>query len=324
MFRSLLAALLVLALIPAVAAANTPAWRAAASWIARPSARPSTAHSTRPRPANTSRSSWPLPCSSPHQGRRTQPPDPRPARRPVGGRSRRGDHPGPEPRIEAALDHPGIAAARLRLVEAAHDTLTGLDDADSTVRIEDDTLVVNGADLLQAALDAVEPRFPAGRREHPDGATVDIELASSPALAATGVVLPTVDRLATILPLVAIATALLVIVIAHRRARALAVVGMAIAVAGAVCLGLVWFGGETAAAAESPVSPTLVHATYDALSADLVTQSLVLVAVGVALVLLGTVLRALTPSRRPFDDRRDPLPNPDAHRREAVAPAGPA
>ena len=52
------------------------------------------------------------------------------------------------------------------------------------------------------------------------------------------------------------------IVLAHRRVR-LAVVGLAIAVAGAVCSGLVWFGGETAAA-ESPVSPTLVRSTYDA------------------------------------------------------------
>ena len=205
---------------------------------------------------------------------------------------------GLEPRIEAALDHPRIAAARLRLVEAAHDTLVGLDDADSAVRIEDDTLVVNGADLLRAALDAVEPRFGQLGVRVPEGAAVDIELASSPGLAATGVVLPTIDRLATILPLVAIATALLVIVLAHRRARALSVVGMAIAVAGAACLGLVWFGGETAAAAESPVSPTLVRSTYDALSADLVTQSLVLIAVGVGLVLLATVVRALTPSRR--------------------------
>ena len=162
---------------------------------------------------------------------------------------------GLEPRIEAALDHPRIAAARLRLVEAAHDTLTGLDDADSTVRIEDDALVVNGADLLRAALDAVEPRFGQLGVSIPEGAAVDIELASSPGFAATGVVLPTVDRLATILPLVAIATALLVIVIAHRRARALSVVGLAIAVAGAVCLGLVWFGGETAAAASHRSAP---------------------------------------------------------------------
>ena len=62
-----------------------------------------------------------------------------------------------------------------------------------------------------------------------------------------------------------------------------------------MCLGLVWFGGETAAAAESPVSPTLVRSTYDALSADLVTQSLVLVAVGVGLVLLGTVVAGADP-----------------------------
>ena len=132
---------------------------------------------------------------------------------------------GLEPRIRAALDNPRIAAARARLVVAAHDTLIGLDDADSTVRIEDDTLVVNGADLLRAALDSVEPRFGQLGVRVPEGATVDIELASSPALAATGVVLSTVDRLATILPLVAIATALLVIVVAHRRARALAVSG---------------------------------------------------------------------------------------------------
>ena len=79
----------------------------------------------------------------------------------------------------------------------------------------------------------------------------------------------------------------------HQRA-----IGLAIAIAGAVCLGLVWFGGEFAAAAESPVSPTLVRSTYDALSANLVTQSLLLIAVGVGLVVLGTILRALTPSRR--------------------------
>ena len=110
----------------------------------------------------------------------------------------------------------------------------------------------------------------------PEGAAVDIELASSPGFAATGVVLPTIDRLATILPLVAIATALLVIVLAHRRARALAVVGLAIAVAGAICLGLVWFGGETAAAAKITGQPDPRALDVRRLSADLVTQSLVL------------------------------------------------
>jgi hypothetical protein len=299
MFRSLLAALLVLALIPAVAVANTSAW-ASRSVMDRatftetldraldaPEAREYLAKQLAAAMFDAlieadERSRLIL---APLAGQSTNAPAAAIVR-------------GLEPRIEAALDHPRIAAARLRLVEAAHDTLIGLDDAESTVRIEDDTLVVNGADLLRAALDAVEPRFGQLGVSIPEGAAVDIELASSPGLAATGVVLPTIDRLATILPLVAIATALLVIVLAHRRARALAVVGLAIAAAGAACLGLVWFGGEMAVAAESPVSPTLVRSTYDALSANLVTQSLVLVAAGVGLVLLASVVRALTPSRR--------------------------
>jgi len=298
-FRSLLAALLVLALIPAVAAAN------ASSWASRSVMDRATFTETVDQALDTPEAREYLAkqlAAAMFDALINADERARLILAPLAGQS--SDAPdaaiirGLEPRIEAALDNPRIAAARLRLVQAAHDTLVGLDDTDSTVRIEDDTLVVNGADLLRAALDAVEPRFGQLGVSVPEGAAIDIELASSPGFAAAAVVLPTIDRLATILPLVAIATALLVIVLAHRRARALAVVGMAVAVAGAVCLGLVWFGGETAAAAESPVSPTLVRSTYDALSADLVTQSLVLVAVGVGLVLLGTVVRALTPSRR--------------------------
>jgi hypothetical protein len=299
MLRSLLAALLVLALIPAVAAANASAW-ASRSVMDRatftdtvdraldaPEARDYLAEQLAAAMfdaliAADARTRLIL---APLAGQTADATDEAIVR-------------GLEPRIRAAMDNPRIAAARQRLVVAAHDTLVGLDEAESTVRIEDDTLVVNGADLLRAVLDAVEPRFGQLGVSVPVGAAVDIELASSPGLAAAGVVLPTVERLSTILPIVAIATALLVIVLAHRRARALAVVGLAITVAGAVCLGLVWFGGEFAAAAESPVSSTLVRSTYDALSADLVTQSLLLIAGGALLILFGIVVRALFPSRR--------------------------
>ena len=299
MLRSLLAALLVLALIPAVAAANASAW-ASRSVMDRatftdtvdraldaPEARDYLAEQLAAAMfdaliAADARTRLIL---APLAGQSADAPDEAIVR-------------GLEPRIRAAMDSPRIAAARQRLVVAAHDTLIGLDDAESTVRIEDDTLVVNGADLLRAVLDAVEPRFGQLGVSVPVAAAVDIELASSPGLAAAGVVLPTVERLSTILPIVALATALLVIVLAHRRARALAVVGLAITVAGAVCLGLVWFGGEFAAAAESAVSSTLVRSTYDALSADLVTQSLLLIAGGALLILFGIVVRALFPSRR--------------------------
>ena len=122
-------------------------------------------------------------------------------------------------------------------------------------------------------------------------------MASSPGLAATGQVLPTVDRLGTILPLVAIATALLVIVVAHRRGRALQVVGLAIALAGAACLGVVWLGGLAVTGADSPISPELVQATYRALSSDFVTQSMALMVGGFVLLVVGGLVSVLRGAR---------------------------
>jgi hypothetical protein len=204
---------------------------------------------------------------------------------------------GLEPRIRAALESPRFDAAREQLVIAAHRTLVGLDDPDSTVRIDGDALIVDAADLLRVLLDTIDSRIGALGIDVPDGANVDIELASSPGLAATGEVLPTVDRLGTILPLIAIATALLVIVVAHRRGRALQVVGLAITLAGAACLGVVWLGGLAAAGAESPISPELVQATYQALSSDLVTQSMALIVGGFVLLVVGGLVSVLRPGR---------------------------
>jgi hypothetical protein len=147
-------------------------------------------------------------------------------------------------------------------------------------------------------LDTIDSRIVALGVEVPEGANVEIELASSPGLAATGQVLPTVDRLGTILPLVAIATALLVVVVAHRRARALQVVGLAVALAGAACLLVVWLGGLAVASADSPISPELVQMTYRALSSDLVTQSLALVVGGVVLLVIGGVAAVVGGGRR--------------------------
>jgi hypothetical protein len=205
---------------------------------------------------------------------------------------------GLEPRIRAALESPRFDAARERLVIAAHQALVGLDDPDSTVRIEGDALIVDAADLLRVLLDTIDSRIVALGVSVPEGANVDIELASSPGLAATGQVLPTVDRLGTILPLVALATALLVVVVAHRRGRALQVVGLAITLAGAACLLVVWLGGVAVAAAESPISPQLVQSTYGALSGDLVTQSVALIVGGFVLLVVGGIVAVVGGSSR--------------------------
>jgi hypothetical protein len=205
---------------------------------------------------------------------------------------------GLEPRIRAALESPRFDSARERLVIAAHQALVGLDDPDSTVRIEGDALFVDAADLLRVLLDTIDSRIVALGVDVPEGANVDIELASSPGLAATGQVLPTVDRLGTILPLVALATALLVVVLAHRRGRALQVVGLAVTLAGAACLLVVWLGGLAVASAESPISPQLVQATYRALSSDFVTQSMALVVGGFVLLVVGGIVAVFSGGRR--------------------------
>jgi len=297
-FRSLLAALLVLALIPAVAAANATTWakrsvldqRTFTEVVDRaldsPEAEEALAEQLAPALFDTlvgadERARLVL---APIAGQSADAPDDAIIR-------------GLEPRIRAALESPRFDAAREQLVIAAHRTLVGLDDPDSTVRFDGDALIVDAADLLRVLLDTIDSRIGALGIDVPDGANVDIELASSPGLAATGRVLPTVDRLGSILPLFAIATALLVIVVAHRRGRALQVVGLAITLAGAACLGVVWLGGLAVAGAESPISPELVQATYQALSSDLVTQSMALIVGGFVLLVVGGLVSVLRGGR---------------------------
>jgi hypothetical protein len=288
MLRSLLAALLVLALIPAAAAANASTWAKRSVLdqqtftevvdraLDAPEAEEALAEQLAPILFDTAVGAderarlilGPIAGQSPNA--------------PDGDIIR-----GLEPRIRAALESPRFDAARERVVIAAHQALVGLDDPASTVRIEGDALIVDAADLLRVLLDTIDSRIVALGVSVPDGADIDIQLASSPGLAATGQVLPTVDRLGTILPLVAIATALLVVVVAHRRGRALQVVGLAITLAGVACLLVVWLGGLAVAAAESPISPQLVQSTYRALSSDLVTQSMALMVGGFVLLVVG-------------------------------------
>ena len=298
MLRSLLAALLVLALIPAVAAANASTWAKRSvldqqSFTAtvdraldEPEAEEALAEQLAPIlfDALVGASAQARLILAPIAGQSADAPDDAIIR-------------GLEPRIELALQNPRIEAARERLVIAAHGALIGLNDPDSTVRIVGDSLYVDAADLLRSILDAIEPRFGSLGISVPAGTDAEIELASS-GLEATGVVLPAIDRLGTILPLVAIATALLVVVVAHRRGRALQVVGLAVSLAGVACLLVVWLGGIAVAGSESPISPQLVQSTYKAMTGDFVTQSMALMVGGLVLLVIGALVTVLGGGRR--------------------------
>jgi len=184
-FRSLLAALLVLALIPAVAAANATTWakrsvldqRTFTEVVDRaldsPEAEEALAEQLAPALFDTL-------VGADERARLVL--------APIAGQSADASDDaiirGLEPRIRAALESPRFDAARERLVIAAHRTLVGLDDPDSTVRIDGDALIVDAADLLRVLLDTIDSRIGALGIDVPESANVDIELASSPGLAA--------------------------------------------------------------------------------------------------------------------------------------------
>jgi hypothetical protein len=205
---------------------------------------------------------------------------------------------GLEPLVADVLADPRTATARGALVLAIHDALIGaVEDPEATVRIEGDTLVLDAADLLRAVIGALQSRLGNIGVSISENTTIEIVLASSPAIASTPDGLSALERLGAVAPLVAIGIGFLVLAVARRRGAALSMVGLAVALGGVAGLVLVALGGAAVAGADTSVDPGLLTSTYGALSEELFVQSAVFVAAGGALVAVGVFLAAL-PRRR--------------------------
>jgi hypothetical protein len=203
-----------------------------------------------------------------------------------------------EPWVAEVLDDARTQGARDQLVLAIHDALVGaVEDPGATVRIEGDALVLDGADLLRAVIGALRGRLGDIGVSIPETTTIEITLAASPAIASTPDGLSALERFGVVAPLLAIAIGLLIVLVAHRRRRALGIVGLAVAAGGIAGLAVVALGGLAVAGAESPIDPGLLTSTYGALSEDLALQSAVVLAGGGALAAIGAFL-ALLPGRR--------------------------
>ena len=303
MLRSLLAAVLVLALVPATALANTSVWASRAVFdeatftetltraLDTPEAESALA-------ARLARALFDALVEADDRAPLVLGPL-------VGGALGAGDTAivdGLERRIRVALDDPLMEAARNELVNDIHAAFLGITGDNGVVRIDGDTIVVDARGLLEAILVALDPLLgPLGLRV-PAGTPREVELAASPGLGATSQGLSALERLGVILPLLAVALGLLAAVVAHRRSRALAIVGVAIALGGVAGLGLVALGGVAVGRAAPALEPALVSATYDALSADLAVQSTMLIGGGAALAVVAG-LAGLLPRRR---SRRTP------------------
>jgi hypothetical protein len=203
---------------------------------------------------------------------------------------------GLQPPIRVALDDPRTEAARRQLVLDVHEAVVE-GRSGGTVRLEGDRLVYDVRDILEAVVDALDPRLQTLAGAVVAVVRTDIELATVPGLERAGENLETLDRLAAVLVLLAVAVALLVLVLAHRRRRATVIVGIALAVAGLLGLGLVAVGRGQAAGARTSFDPALAGETWEALARGLADQSMLLIAIGLLVAGAAFVL-AMPPARR--------------------------
>ncbi len=99
------------------------------------------------------------------------------------------------------------------------------------------------------------------------------------------------QTLEVIVPLVAIAVALLIVVIAHRRERALGIVGAAVALAGLVSLAVIWLAGAyVTRIPDAKAAQTITSEVYDAFLTTLREQAMVLVVAGGVIVVVAWFL----------------------------------
>ena len=158
-----------------------------------------------------------------------------------------------------------------------------------TVRGDD---VVVDADALVARIAAVsDPRIAAEITRSGIGAGGPVVVAEVAGLSTVRRSIEVMRALQLILPLLAVAVALLVVVLAHRRIRALGIVGLAVTAAGAASLALVWLGGRyLTGLPDAPVVRRLAGDLYASLLASLVVQAAALVAVGLVIALLAWMI----------------------------------
>ena len=192
-------------------------------------------------------------------------------------------------RILEAMQDAAVEEVRDDVIASVHGQVLG------AARGEGGLVVVRGEDVVldtPRILDRIEgvadPRIAALFSNVPATLSRPIVVAQSADLVPVQRTLTTLDRLRVLLPLVAVTAALLIVLLAHRRARALRIVGFAVAIAGLLSLLVVWSAGlYVAAVPDSPLARQLTREVYGAFLDVLVAQSIVLVAVGLGVAVLG-------------------------------------
>jgi hypothetical protein len=191
-------------------------------------------------------------------------------------------------RLVTIMESDGLRVQRDALIGAAHHVL--VDGADSTgpVRIVGDNVIVDVGGVETVIATALDPTGVAAQFLQFSPAEQQVVVAQAIELDR---VTSTIRRLRTLLPILALAMAvigLLVIVFAHHRARAIGGIGAALVFAGGIGVGIAWLAGQVVGAfVHAPLVRDAVSEIVASLSGVLMTQSALLVVAGVAFMIAG-------------------------------------
>jgi hypothetical protein len=195
-------------------------------------------------------------------------------------------------RILAALDTPGVRAARDDAVEAVHAFVMGAATGENRlVKVEGSQVVLDLGPVVERVAATVDARLPAAGVSAVSADQARIVLADAPTLRTITSAIDVLETLRVVLPLLVLGVIIAILALAHRRARALGVVGVALMVAGAVSIVVAWLGsGIVADIPTDPVAGTVAKGAYDAFAEVLIIQSLLLVAIGAFVALVAWIL----------------------------------
>ncbi len=193
--------------------------------------------------------------------------------------------------LAAALDDPAVRQARDAAIAQVHAYLIGAATGTSgAVRIQGDELILDTGEITDRLAAAIDPRLTPAMVRVPEADRI-LVLAEADALETTANAVGLMQLVQILIPIVAVVAALAIVGLAHRRVRALGLVGIAVTVAGVVTLAAAWLGGATVGSASSDITVRQVTTeVYSAFTTLLVWQSAILIAGGLVLAIVAWIL----------------------------------
>ena len=203
-------------------------------------------------------------------------------------------------RIAVALDDPSVRSVRDAIISDIHAALVGSAmGASGSVRVQGDALVLDTGPFIDRLATAVDGRLTPGLIAIAP-ADRTIVLVEADAIKTSSRALSLLDLGRSLIPIAAVIVAFAIVGLAHRRVRALGLVGIAVTFGGLVTLAVAWAGGEAIGDASSDVTVRLVATeVYAAFVRLLIIQSALLILVGLLIAVI-----ALAIGRRRQSSRR--------------------